>query len=75
MSMQLPSLPKATRLFTLFALGITFFIAAQTSFAQAPGGFLENDDAGVARPLLTPSQIAGFIPSRGAFTFPAPYNT
>ena len=40
-----------------------------------PGGFLESDDTSVARPNLTAAQIALFMPSRGLFTFPAPYNT
>ena len=40
-----------------------------------PGGFLESADTSVARPNLTAAQIAAFMPSRGLFTFPAPYNT
>src|SRR4051812_42217464 len=43
--------------------------------STVPGGFLESDDATIARPPLTPAQIAAFLPSRGTFTFPAPYNT
>lgn len=50
------------------------FISAQ-AVATVPGGFLENDETTVVRNLLTPTQIASFIPSRGIFTFPAPYNT
>jgi len=40
-----------------------------------PGGFLEKSTSGEVRPLYTAAQIQGFLPSRGAFTFPAPYNT
>ena len=65
------------------ALGVLLVLAAlaglgATSAARAdtfPGGFLESDDTSVARPNLTAAQIAAFMPSRGLFTFPAPYNT
>ena len=40
-----------------------------------PGGFLEKSTSGEVRPLYTAAQIQGFLPSRGAFTFQAPYNT
>src|SRR5712692_4648572 len=43
--------------------------------AQAPGGFIETDDTSVTRTPWTPSQIQGFLPPRGTFAFPAPYNT
>lgn len=43
--------------------------------AAAPGGFVESASALAVRPLLTPSQIQSFLPSRGVFTFPAPYLT
>ena len=43
--------------------------------ADAPGGFLEADSSGAVRPIPTPSQIQSFLPARGPFTFPAPYNT
>ncbi len=40
-----------------------------------PGGFLEKTTSGEVRPRPSASQIAGFVPSRGAFTFPAPWLT
>src|SRR5687768_137878 len=40
----------------------------------APGGFMEHSTDTNVRPVMTPGEIPGF-PSRGAFTFPAPYNT
>ena len=40
-----------------------------------PGGFMESDETSVTRPIPTPAQIASFMPSRGVFTFPAPYST
>ncbi|MGE5624362.1 MAG: Ig-like domain-containing protein [Bacillota bacterium] len=44
--------------------------------ADAPGGFVEFDSSTAVRPMLTQSQITGFVPSsRGSFSFPAPYNT
>ena len=46
-----------------------------TAHASAPGGFMESDETSVTRAPLTATQISAFMPSRGAFTFPAPYNT
>jgi hypothetical protein len=51
-------------LFSLHAAAATF-----------PGGFMESDTATVARPLMSATQVMGFLPQRGLFTFPAPYNT
>lgn len=42
---------------------------------QAPGGFIEPVTASQTRPLYSPSQLQSFLPTRGKFTFPAPYNT
>jgi hypothetical protein len=42
---------------------------------SAPGGFVESATSTTIRSLLSASQIAGFLPQRGVFTFPAPYNT
>lgn len=50
-------------------------LLAVPAFAQAPGGFIEKADSTATRPRLTPAQIQSFLPSRGPFTFPAPYNT
>jgi hypothetical protein len=43
--------------------------------ADAPGGFIETPDTAKARPHLTQEQAKAFLPARGKFTFPAPYNT
>src|SRR3989442_9178341 len=43
--------------------------------AQAPGGFIEADDSSASRTPWTQSQIQRFLPPRGPFAFPAPYNT
>lgn len=56
-------------------LAVTALLTPTLSAASAPGGFMENDETTVTRNLLTPTQIAAFMPSRGLFTFPAPYNT
>jgi len=50
-------------------------LLAVPAFAQAPGGFIEKADSTATRTRLTPAQIQSFLPSRGPFTFPAPYNT
>src|SRR5580765_3491044 len=59
-------------------LGLASIIWSVTSsHAQsvASGGFVESDDATTARPMLSSGQSGGFLPARGTFTFPAPYNT
>lgn len=61
----------------LTALAATFFISHSALLVSQPlgGGFLENTVTAAARAALTPAQIQNFLPTRGAFTFPAPYNT
>jgi Concanavalin A-like lectin/glucanases superfamily/Bacterial Ig domain len=56
------------------ALWVSLAMSAPAA-AQAPGGFVENVANMALRPRLTQSQIQGFLPDRGKFTFPAPYNT
>ncbi|MDO9318384.1 MAG: fibronectin type III domain-containing protein [Gammaproteobacteria bacterium] len=55
----------------------TLAVSSATSLAsaQVAGGFLETPDTAIARPALSTSQIQSFLPQRGAFKFPAPYNT
>ena len=36
---------------------------------------MESDTVAASRPLLSATTINGFLPQRGLFTFPAPYNT
>ena len=43
--------------------------------AQVPGGFIEQPATAIARAPLTAAQILPFLPVRGPFTFPLPYNT
>jgi hypothetical protein len=47
--------------------------------APSPGsGFIESAGSPALRPRFTPAQIDAFLPpggAKGAFTFPAPYNT
>lgn len=55
---------------------ILLTLLSATARAQVvPGGFLELSTSGEVRPRYTAAQIQGFLPSRGAFTFPTPYNT
>jgi hypothetical protein len=52
-------------------------LGASPLYAQsgAPGGFLaEATDSGLRSPLSS-GQVQIFLPDRGRFTFPAPYNT
>ena len=59
---------------------ITSFVAmsmlvSSSASVSADGGFLESPQTAVARPALSASQIQSFLPERGLFKFPAPYNT
>jgi hypothetical protein len=57
----------ATIIATLAALFFATPIAAQDT---VPGGFVETTSSIQVRSRVTP-----VLPTRGAFTFPAPYNT
>jgi hypothetical protein len=56
-------------------LSLAALSAHAATSTQAPGGFMENDTAPVARAALSPTKISSFLPGRGSFTFPAPYKT
>src|SRR5579885_810376 len=61
----------------LWAAGAFLFLSCFMELAHAasvPGGFLESDTPTTVRSLLTTAS-SGFLPQRGLFTFPAPYNT
>jgi hypothetical protein len=67
---------RFTRLFPLSLVAIASLILPGTlAWADFPGGFLEQPLTAQVRPKLSASQIQGFLPARGKFTFPAPYNT
>lgn len=57
------------------ASGVALLSLASVASANFPGGFVEKPANATVRPKLTPSQIQSFLPARGKFTFPAPYNT
>jgi len=50
-------------------------VGGDAAFAQAPGGFTESATGNGLRPRLSAGEIQTFLPSRGRFTFPAPYGT
>ncbi|HEY3644573.1 MAG TPA: Ig-like domain-containing protein [Gammaproteobacteria bacterium] len=66
---------KFLKLLSAAALSLAAFAGHAATSSQAPGGFIEKDEATVTRSAMTASQITGFLPSRGSFTFPAPYGT
>ena len=49
-----------------------FVLIASPTFAQ---GFVDSATSAGLRPKLSAGQSQALLPSRGAFTFPAPYNT
>jgi hypothetical protein len=56
---------------------VVFALQISLSNAQspAPGGFVESATSTGVRPTMTRAQIEALLPARGAFRFPAPYNT
>ena len=60
----------------MLAAGVlVILLSTWWAVAQPPAGFIEKADSKVVRPSWTASQIRSFLPARGRFTFPAPYNT
>ncbi|HEY4128912.1 MAG TPA: Ig-like domain-containing protein [Gammaproteobacteria bacterium] len=60
---------------TAALMSLAALSAHAATSTQAPGGFMENDTAPVSRAALSATKISSFLPSRGSFTFPAPYKT
>jgi hypothetical protein len=58
----------------LILLSFVWLPSALTA-QSSTGGFLESALTTVTRPILTGSAVSTFLPSRGQFTFPAPYST
>jgi hypothetical protein len=59
------------------AFGAAFVLTASLASAQstATGGFVDSATSAGLRPAFSGGQAQALLPSRGAFTFPAPYNT
>jgi hypothetical protein len=57
---------------SLHALCVGFLCTASLASAQ---GFVDSATSAGLRPPLSAGQSQAMLPSRGAFTFPAPYNT
>ena len=68
-----PSAGRWTR--TVLALTALSGLSVSAALAQAPGGFVEKHTDLAIRPIWSASQVQAFLPTRGKFTFPAPYNT
>ena len=56
-------------------LGVAVLILSGGTLFAAPGGFVEKTNSTAVRPRLSASQIQAMLPSRGLFSFPAPYLT
>ncbi|MFI4968310.1 MAG: hypothetical protein ACHQAU_06230, partial [Gammaproteobacteria bacterium] len=73
---SLSGLTRRGRLLAACALALaTSLFSLHAAAAAFPGGFVESDTLTVARTTLNATQVGGFLPQRGLFTFPAPYNT
>lgn len=78
MAPQPPQLSR--RVYAAIGLGLMatlwrFGPALEAQGTTAPGGFVESTTSTASRPRFSAAQIQGFLPSRGRFTFPAPYGT
>ena len=74
---MLVNIRRAARSIFWSALMVTSapFAGTDAAFAQAPGGFTESATGNGLRPRLSAGEIQTFLPSRGRFTFPAPYGS
>src|SRR5947209_11587180 len=70
-----PSAGRSTRLALAVAFSLVGPFGASPAIAQASGGFVEKADSTAIRTVWTAAQIQAFLPARGRFTFPQPYNT
>src|SRR5262245_21930556 len=61
---------RRRRLVLTVAASMAAWASAAAAQSPPPGGFLELTTTAAVRPRVTPT-----LPPRGAFTFPAPYNT
>lgn len=59
----------------LLGTGAAMFGARVVQARQTSGGFVDSATSVGLRPRLSAAEIQAFLPSRGAFTFPAPYGT
>src|ERR1700733_14735835 len=74
--MSISGLTRRGRLLAACVLALAYSLfSLNAAAATFPGGFMESDTVTVTRPMLSATQIGGFLPQRGLFTFPAPYNT
>ncbi|MGH9253425.1 MAG: hypothetical protein ACRD3C_02525 [Vicinamibacterales bacterium] len=53
----------------------SFGVGVVRAQGQAPGGFTESATGNGLRPRLSAGEIQAFLPQRGRFTFPSPYET
>jgi hypothetical protein len=61
---------------TCAIIALIFFSASQLHAQPSTvGGLLEHPGSAVARAAIAKNQINNFVPDRGTFRFPAPYNT
>src|SRR5262245_6508187 len=66
--------PLGTTRWRLSFTAVALVLAASGAHAQT-GGFVDSATSSGTRPRLSSATIQSFIPSRGRFTFPAPYGT
>jgi len=65
---------KSIHRFSLLSTAM-FLLSSPVLAEEIPGGVVENAMSANTRAMMNSAQVAGFLPERGRFTFPAPYNT
>ncbi len=65
---------KSIHRFSLLSTAV-FLLSSPLLAVEISGGIVENAASASARAVMNSTQLAGFLPDRGRFTFPAPYNT
>jgi hypothetical protein len=66
---------KSRRLILSCGLAAVFAFVGSLDARAQTGGFMDSATSSSTRSGMTSAQIAGFVPQRGRFTFPSPYNT
>jgi hypothetical protein len=65
---------KSIHRFSLLSTAV-FALLSPVLAIEIPGGVVETSEYAATRAAMKNEQLAGFLPERGRFTFPAPYNT
>jgi hypothetical protein len=72
---EIPTFVRVATRVLAIALAVVAFGGSEASAQSATGGFVASASDNGLRAPVTNGQTEAFLPQRGRFTFPAPYNT